>query len=186
MDDLDSLKVRGSSPLTRGKRDDRTVLAAAHGLIPAHAGKTQPSRSSTIPTAAHPRSRGENCWRMIASYLQAGSSPLTRGKRVLFDGVGEGRGLIPAHAGKTSSAVPSATPTTGSSPLTRGKLGSWTVDRDGTGLIPAHAGKTSVVSSWPQHRGAHPRSRGENSLGEWAERQPRGSSPLTRGKRARG
>ena len=50
------------------------------------------------------------------------------------------------------------------------------------GLIPAHAGKTwrhlrSLTARW-----AHPRSRGENQLGQFASVLICGSSPLTRGK----
>ena len=50
------------------------------------------------------------------------------------------------------------------------------------GLIPAHAGKTSAGRSRPGPRGAHPRSRGENSADPKNEAVAPGSSPLTRGK----
>ena len=75
------MSSKGSSPLTRGKRGDAWRGFPGDGLIPAHAGKTQNRVTSRVTVEAHPRSRGENCWRMIASYLQRGSSPLTRGKR---------------------------------------------------------------------------------------------------------
>ena len=70
----------------------------------------------------------------------------------------------------------------GSSPLTRGKRDGGVVDGDEAGLIPAHAGKT-----WRQRLPfrllpAHPRSRGENSCGDWSPSTHAGSSPLTRGK----
>ena len=74
--------VMGSSPLTRGKRDDRTVLAAAHGLIPAHAGKTSQAVWISAGQGAHPRSRGENVTGGPYSQSSTGSSPLTRGKRM--------------------------------------------------------------------------------------------------------
>ena len=105
------LPRRGSSPLTRGKR-----IAFAHDLlpvrlIPAHAGKTAP-RSHALPDpAAHPRSRGENTWRLFMAQLSVGSSPLTRGKHravVLRQPTGR---LIPAHAGKTPRPTASSTPT---------------------------------------------------------------------------
>ena len=91
-----------------------------------------------------------------------GSSPLTRGKLELR-GVGEcWWGLIPAHAGKTSSGRVSsrgfgAHPRSrgenlgdddarrgepGSSPLTRGKLNDGHFQKRRVRLIPAHAGKT--------------------------------------------
>ena len=72
----------GSSPLTRGKRDKELL----HGLA----------------SSAHPRSRGENRQRVEGADATNGSSPLTRGKprrRILRVRL---RGLIPAHAGKTS------------------------------------------------------------------------------------
>ena len=53
------------------------------------------------------------------------------------------------------------------------------------GLIPAHAGKTSRLLRTCTKMRAHPRSRGENDSQRAALDGPRGSSPLTRGKRAR-
>ena len=53
-------------------------------------------------------------------------------------------------------------------------------------LIPAHAGKTPACGSTASPTGAHPRSRGENSVGRVEWNEERGSSPLTRGKRLGG
>ena len=50
----------GSSPLTRGKRDQRGPRVRLLRLIPAHAGKTVQGSEPFPPSAAHPRSRGEN------------------------------------------------------------------------------------------------------------------------------
>ena len=52
--------VRGSSPLTRGKRDLSEVTRGSQGLIPAHAGKTTVGAPANRSPRAHPRSRGEN------------------------------------------------------------------------------------------------------------------------------
>ena len=192
----------GSSPLTRGKHDARRLEAFGHGLIPAHAGKTLDERPSFGETAAHPRSRGENCWILPDAPGMAGSSPLTRGKRSPGARVGITPRLIPAHAGKTIAArskgsgrgahprsrgentaagLP-ASGAGGSSPLTRGK-------RDGpisigppVRLIPAHAGKTRLRASWAWRTLAHPRSRGENCGFCGVRASGHGSSPLTRGK----
>ena len=174
------------------------------GLIPAHAGKTRQDRASYAGSWAHPRSRGENS--VMRSFLPVGmgSSPLTRGKHQRRVLPADYRGLIPAHAGKTRScssnppargAHPrsrgensswdhSRTMFRGSSPLTRGKHALATVFATRRGLIPAHAGKTffsalSAVLIW-----AHPRSRGENHRCYDPRLGSRGSSPLTRGKRA--
>ena len=112
-----------------------------------------------------------------------GSSPLTRGKPFGLGGRVVPAGLIPAHAGKTSTTTAAAAliwahprsrgenschwltfvSPTGSSPLTRGKRhrGRRRCYRDG--LIPAHAGKTTGRNEERGAREAHPRSRGENS-----------------------
>ena len=97
------MSVKGSSPLTRGKPTDCHVGGTARGLIPAHAGKTLWVSGGRSSRWAHPRSRGEN-WRTgaLTAWLW-GSSPLTRGKRCGRPCPTGGAGLIPAHAGKTTS-----------------------------------------------------------------------------------
>ena len=156
------MDVLGSSPLTRGKRARGECLLVVTGLIPAHAGKTDPHRAYRPHDGAHPRSRGENATNLAKAAQVAGSSPLTRGKlrdapfRRVFTG------LIPAHAGKTDSldgderrpwahprsrgenvsAISGLVTGTGSSPLTRGKQAHIHVQCPREGLIPAHAGKT--------------------------------------------
>ena len=154
--------VAGSSPLTRGKPVLGTGTALAHGLIPAHAGKTGAMGAIGAVVGAHPRSRGENSKGRGRPTPSSGSSPLTRGKPGKLDILALLRRLIPAHAGKTTgprraaSACPahprsrgenstcgrSSTSWTGSSPLTRGKRQVVFYRRVATGLIPAHAGKT--------------------------------------------
>ena len=95
----------GSSPLTRGKPDQHGVVSPTVGLIPAHAGKTRAKTSSTSPSRAHPRSRGENVGLSRLSGGGRGSSPLTRGKRHSGDKGPRRRRLIPAHAGKTGCST---------------------------------------------------------------------------------
>ena len=135
------LTLGGSSPLTRGKRVAVGGRGYARGLIPAHAGKTVTHGPPPRPPAAHPRSRGENLSRPRTNPSGGGSSPLTRGKHVPRARIPGGRGLIPAHAGKTRpsisrplrckahprsrgenlSEVATLETASGSSPLTRGK-----------------------------------------------------------------
>ena len=192
----------GSSPLTRGKLhllgNDRRIIR----LIPAHAGKTRSARGSKPNRWAHPRSRGENQGENIVNLSKQGSSPLTRGKPHGLGQVLPDRGLIPAHAGKTSACrgfrgaaaahprsrgenvttVTKARAVEGSSPLTRGKP-TPCIDRGGADrLIPAHAGKTSYPTKPRPHLPAHPRSRGENDRCDCRVDLVKGSSPLTRGK----
>ena len=112
-----------------------------------------------------------------------GSSPLTRGKPPEDPEPVRDPGLIPAHAGKTSSTSPTswqgwahprsrgenhyeyANPENikGSSPLTRGKPDVGAAEGSGAGLIPAHAGKTAQALLNLSRVWAHPRSRGENT-----------------------
>ena len=131
----------GSSPLTRGKLLPHPRVQRSCRLIPAHAGKTWRDGRTSAPAWAHPRSRGENALDVDPTDVDDGSSPLTRGKHGCRDRSLVGLRLIPAHAGKTSGAVPRRAPTRahprsrgenqpvvqpgrlsrGSSPLTRGK-----------------------------------------------------------------
>ena len=93
--------VPGSSPLTRGKLRPRAGGQDVCRLIPAHAGKTWWGRSFPACSRAHPRSRGENIRPIGLASIAAGSSPLTRGKRVSPTSPARLQRLIPAHAGKT-------------------------------------------------------------------------------------
>ena len=92
----------GSSPLTRGKHELAVGHARCWGLIPAHAGKTLTHTAGGGRGRAHPRSRGENHRLRQSVLLEAGSSPLTRGKPSGGTKVPRTTGLIPAHAGKTA------------------------------------------------------------------------------------
>ena len=113
-----------------------------------------------------------------------------------------GDGLIPAHAGTTTTSSSAFSPTRayphsrgenhpshqatatrmGSSPLTRGKQQPWRKGRRRFRFIPTHAGKTSPTRPGGRALRAHPHSRGENELIAFATSSLVGSSPLTRGK----
>ena len=174
---------------------------AIRGLIPAHAGSTTVSVNRTHYWWAHPRSRGEHCRGMPQLILHNGSSPLTRGAQLNQSTSSRGGGLIPAHAGSTTSrarcrefgpahprsrgehreARARTRNPTGSSPLTRGAPAGLIRRGLRLGLIPAHAGSTGWRrTSIPGGR-AHPRSRGEHVRGEGDKFAVCGSSPLTRG-----
>ena len=95
--------LRGSSPLTRGKRGLVVACEVGARLIPAHAGKTPYGTTPHLQSGAHPRSRGENF--VVVEELPdgVGSSPLTRGKQRLRLSLLSPPRLIPAHAGKTAA-----------------------------------------------------------------------------------
>ena len=192
----------GSSPLMRGKRGHGSHGQVEHGLIPAHAGKTTWQPASTGASWAHPRSHGENPSMPGGTYVDEGSSPLTRGKPAAPRGAEVRDGLIPAHAGKTrprsrrygtSRAHPHSCGENmvsdgkvsledGSSPLTRGKPGVHNPEGAARGLIPAHTGRTCVRYAGCRCSRAHPHSCGENGTLAVQDLCATGSSPLTRGK----
>ena len=135
----------GLIPAHAGKTDPHALSPVGGGLIPAHAGKT--AWRSAIPSRprAHPHSRGENRSAITVVTCCRGSSPLTRGKHTV------------------AIREPSL-----------------------PGLIPAHAGKTPASTLKPPSSAAHPRSRGENAVSAAYPASLTGSSPLTRGKRRAG
>ena len=172
----------GSSPLARGKHRRPARQPRPPGLIPARAGKTCFQRQKSSCRRAHPRSRGENSAAGRPIRTSWCSSPLTRGKLDSKLQLALCPGLIPAHAGKTTSRLGRscsrrAHPRSrgenvvggtqehsigGSSPLTRGKPSRGRCTRCCRRLIPAHAGKTGVALLCDIRYRAHPRSRGEN------------------------
>ena len=175
--------MSAAHPHSRGENLGLAVRRATRRwLIPTHAGKTTTSTPSRPTPRAHPHSRGENAGAGVWDEGGAGSSPLTRGKRLRKRRPPLGRGLIPTHAGKTSEGLGSASASRahphsrgentsltwsdisgiGSSPLTRGKPPQRATREAWLGLIPTHAGKTSSAIHPGWSRRAHPHSRGEN------------------------
>ncbi len=134
-----------------------------------------------------------------------GSSPLTRGGRRFHYWCACWPGLIPAYAGRTTSADPQSAPGqahprlrgadffawaqkagyTGSSPLTRGGPLEVEAPVGVDGLIPAYAGRTKSWRGLLIRMGAHPRLRGADRFTPNGKSVVEGSSPLTRGGRGR-
>ena len=151
----------GSSPLSRGILTNEIGGVATRGIIPALAGNTTAVRASRIALSDHPRSRGEYLRRASPAPAGRGSSPLSRGIRLLTEECSWTMRIIPALAGNTRSqdqshgsrkdhprsrgeyaqSSPVWPPVIGSSPLSRG--------------IRASAGGLGAT------HGDHPRSRGE-------------------------
>ena len=149
----------------------------------------------------HPRSRGEYPFNSSDQPRTLGSSPLSRGIRVISDDNLANSGIIPALAGNTHphgriGQRPADHPRSrgeyytdygvwendqGSSPLSRGIQAPLRPHPATDRIIPALAGNTSGRSSNPGTSPDHPRSRGEYGLLEPAARLEEGSSPLSRG-----
>ena len=130
-------------PARAGKQNPSSGAHHLRGLIPARAGKTTRLRRCPTKRSAHPRAGGENV--------------------ALAEGVG---------------------PAMGSSPRGRGKPRTHGAHARADGLIPARAGKTKNARRPCQGRWAHPRAGGENSGDWWTIPIGRVSSPRGRGKRA--
>ena len=91
----------GSSPLARGLHGRRELGRRSPGIIPARAGFTCSTSTTSPPPWDHPRSRGVYPDGRRYMQVNAGSSPLARGLRVGDRGEGHGDGIIPARAGFT-------------------------------------------------------------------------------------
>ena len=151
----------GSSPLTRAKHLADRVHEVTHGLIPAHAGKTSPSREDRADCRAHPRSRGDklvhhghNGFRARLIPAHAGKTlcsslsrqltrahPRSRGKTGSAIGDPPGAWAHPRSRGENCSEWWKHTEAVGSSPLTEGKLLGRDRDCGQLRLTRAHAGK---------------------------------------------
>ena len=78
----------GSSPHTRGARQDKRVSRVGEGIIPAYAGSTRGSIQRENSPRDHPRIRGEHGDGRRVLVGRQGSSPHTRGAQKLCDAVG--------------------------------------------------------------------------------------------------
>ena len=191
----------GSSPATRGGLNDRVEVVKTLGLIPGYAGRTNPARSSTARTRAHPRLRGEDAEERMPAKSRTGSSPATRGGHQALREVPGPVGLIPGYAGRTSGPTGGRS-RIGAHPRLRGEDGTWVhpfqrlmgsspATRGGPSdrpcrhlprrLIPGYAGRTGVYTQCPHWFQAHPRLRGEDSSAWTIPAGWSGSSPATRG-----
>ena len=132
----------GSSPHTRGTHDHFLVSFVAGRFIPAYAGNAPGSRPAPDPLTVHPRIRGERIVALLVLAACAGSSPHTRGTRLITRSRSRVERFIPAYAGNAeghsrpcscwpvhprirgerSTSIRRMIKTVGSSPHTRGTL----------------------------------------------------------------
>ena len=92
----------GSSPHTRGAHDLLPRLERFVGIIPAYAGSTTRSGTTSSSTRDHPRIRGEHKEAFDKYESLWGSSPHTRGAPPFSWAGLSAPGIIPAYAGSTS------------------------------------------------------------------------------------
>ena len=158
----------------------------AGGIIPAYAGSTTISTCGAGTHADHPRIRGEHRHRSREEALDWGSSPHTRGARVVVEQAVVVGGIIPAYAGSTEHGekhLGAATdhPRIRGEHITRaGRL------RPPRGSSPHTRGAQQLALMKPGDLVDHPRIRGEHPLTGSRLVGGGGSSPHTRGARGGG
>ena len=117
-----SLMVYGSSPLSRGIRNQGHDSQRWRRIIPALAGNTVLHDPMMYRLRDHPRSRGEYTDEDKALMKPEGSSPLSRGIQSVAEAIDEMLGIIPALAGNTQAERRSAG-SCGDHPRSRGEYG---------------------------------------------------------------
>ena len=170
-------------------------------IIPAYAGNTFFPARAFFSRKDHPRVCGEHAHKMVYFIPSAGSSPRMRGTLQRVAVIAEPRGIIPAYAGNTNSAVskkkwtkdhprvcgehssagPAAVVVLGSSPRMRGTPAPSPSAPDVTRIIPAYAGNTEGNFDVRQKTWDHPRVCGEHLRNADPGIPGRGSSPRMRG-----
>ena len=153
----------GSSPLTRGTRENSSPHEFHGRFIPAYAGNSVLPAVCMRDRSVHPRLRGELYFSTLCLMQSSGSSPLTRGTHLPGLKQKDKDRFIPAYAGNSVSPASQASmrPV---HPRLRGEL-----------FDPSR----SANSRFP----VHPRLRGELQKNNHWQQSTSGSSPLTRGTR---
>ena len=93
----------GSSPRMRGSPPEHLLAPGLDGIIPAHAGLTSGRLPASASTRDHPRACGAHTSARNSFFLNKGSSPRMRGSQPQRLEVAVMGGIIPAHAGLTST-----------------------------------------------------------------------------------
>ena len=157
----------GSSPRLRGTLGVAVTLRALEGIIPALAGNTFRTRSTSWAPRDHPRACGEHFLIVPLWWSFPGSSPRLRGTHHEPRGRQRGRGIIPALAGNTTRArgprrcardhpracgehcrrQPAGGDLLGSSPRLRGTLDPRRPDIKHRGIIPRLRGTQYSIGS---------------------------------------
>ena len=172
---------QGSSPLSRGILRAAIVEREIQRIIPALAGNTERLQHVGGSPQDHPRSRGEYLLAALVDQVKGGSSPLSRGIRLIRECFWIRRQDHPRSRGEYLKVLFRVWDWEGSSPLSRGIPECPGAGVLGRRIIPALAGNTPAGECrWRRGRD-HPRSRGEYGQHELQFATPDGSSPLSRG-----
>ena len=112
----------GSSPLTRGTRENSSPHEFHGRFIPAYAGNSVLPAVCMRDRSVHPRLRGELRIFLPRSFIAVGSSPLTRGTRERRRSYQLCCSVHPRLRGELPAPIRQTSKHLGSSPLTRGTL----------------------------------------------------------------
>ena len=191
----------GSSPRSRGPRDEPQACRRHDRFIPAFAGTTRARHAVRSRGTVHPRVRGDHAPSGTPENVTTGSSPRSRGPRNVREGARNIRRFIPAFAGTTplpTFITPGITvhprvrgdhaprfvamySLYGSSPRSRGPQGGRRHRDRRQRFIPAFAGTTRRSARRISSCAVHPRVRGDHRHAEPSGERRRGSSPRSRG-----
>ena len=195
--------LQGSSPRMRGSPARAHAARVHRGIIPAHAGLTLHVVVHASQDGDHPRACGAHAATWVDNILGAGSSPRMRGSPVTAGEVVVCIGIIPAHAGLTTTTMTATRSSRdhpracgahelactltyclpGSSPRMRGSPSPTYSSPGKRWIIPAHAGLTGGYSSCSHAYGDHPRACGAHANTATSFSPGLGSSPRMRGSR---
>ena len=191
----------GSSPRLRGTPPSASSANAAPRFIPAPAGNTDLTRTSSTVAPVHPRACGEHRAALSDSLIETGSSPRLRGTPIQAGARQSRARFIPAPAGNTDaghseSSAQAVHPRAcgehlfivrrrlfvrGSSPRLRGTPDGNDDAKGRARFIPAPAGNTRLTTSTLGALPVHPRACGEHFLASVVTQRQFGSSPRLRG-----
>ena len=203
LDDWREVVEQGRSPLARGRPCRSKPRRVGVGSIPARAGQTHSRAGAVSKPGVDPRSRGADYTVSAPHELEAGRSPLARGRPGPPARQALRTGSIPARAGQTSTWSPArctrrVDPRSrgadvadeldrrdgqGRSPLARGRLNARRGEGQADGSIPARAGQTGAGRSGSLGSVVDPRSRGADAPSTCSILSFLGRSPLARGRR---
>ena len=195
------LQVQGPSPRARGSPPGGDRRDRGGGSIPASAGKPPASSLAGCRCRVHPRERGEARLAGTGATAVEGPSPRARGSPCGSDRSTNGKGSIPASAGKPCACpVPAQTGQVhprergeaaavrrranrlaGPSPRARGSRRRPAPHAPVGGSIPASAGKPARAATTPANVEVHPRERGEAPAVMVSCQPVVGPSPRARG-----
>ena len=196
-----NLPGEGLSPRVRGNQACLVGNSVISGSIPARAGKPRHAKKSCRRAGVYPRACGETFAFASASVTASGLSPRVRGNLERDDAGRQGRGSIPARAGKPPAGTKSSrarwvypracgetkavTPKTwwrmGLSPRVRGNRSRRCRRSCRRWSIPARAGKPTTASRSTTRIGVYPRACGETVRLRIDMLNDKGLSPRVRG-----